>query len=240
MGCCQYYRGYLNPKSKNSSTSLNKLKETNLSNKNFKTEDNNNRVEIDKLLNKMIKNKKPEFALLKNKKNVFLDKIKEEDSEYKEEITLIQQHTQINSKRDSSQNKMLRKNKSYSKFNTKLSEELFHKKLNEYKEMNISKDNYLDHRIKESKTENNFNIVNSNDDDTNEEIGKNNFEIYRYNIYNILKLNKDIDSPKKSKIGNIKPNRKFIKIYEEDEINANTIPHTPKYIFSEVSSKAKN
>ena len=237
MGCCQNSRGYLNSQNKNSSTSLNKIKETNLSSDNFKFKNSVSK----KQLNKSIKIKKPEFILLKNKKNIILDKINEEDSEYKEDAAIIQQETQKNSDKNNSQKNMLRKSKSHLKFNTKLSEEIFHKKLNEYKEMNISKNSYQIQKIKESKSENNFNVINNNynndnnDDDTNEDIGKNSFEINKYNIFNVLKLNKDIYSPKKNKIQNLKYNRKFIKLYEEDEITANTISHTPKCVYPDGS-----
>ena len=81
MGCCENYKnllGYQNKASSSSSSSLMKLKETNLSG----GKKTSSPILIDNVLKTLLRAKTPQLTLKKPKKLKVLDKINEEESEY--------------------------------------------------------------------------------------------------------------------------------------------------------------
>ena len=154
MGCCENINNLFD-KNKNLSKSFS-LKEKNLSTNNKDYKFNIDNAYIKKLLKN---NQTPKFDLNVYKRYKILDKINEEDSEYKEssvntriinnekksnkykerEIKKIVKNNIGNKKLEKM--KISRRNRSFSEFKTILSEDIFYKKLNEYKKND--KINYL-------------------------------------------------------------------------------------------------
>ena len=120
--------------------------------------------------------------------------------------------------------KILRKNRSYPKFKTKLNEEMFVKKLNEYMENNkLKNNNYSNYisqlnNLKESKSEQFFHKT----------IGYSTLKdsINKMNKENLIRKNKN--KTKNNIYKNKKEKENMIQYYEEDEINKNTMHHIPR------------
>lgn len=239
MGCCENSRiflGYQNKKS-SSSSSLNALKETNLSNEIKK----DSPIYIDKVLKKLLRNKTPKLYLNKYKKYKVLDKINEEESESKESSAnnqkyflkeKIVENLKIKKEKLKTQNiklekiKTLRKNRSHPKFKIKLNEEMFIKKLNEYKENSKNTKtkettyyNYISQlsRCKESKSEKLYDKT--GEASLRDTINKINKE-YKNTKINKNKRKNNIFIPKKEKENKTQ--------YYEEEINKYSIQHVPK------------
>ena len=247
MGCCENYKnllGYQNKASSSSSSSLMKLKETNLAG----GKKTSSPISIDNVLKTLLRTKTPQLTLKRPKKLKMLDKIKEEESEYIESSMNYQKmmsKEKINNFRSSKKKdmsktnnikieniKILRKNRSHPKFKTKLNEEMFIKKLNEYKKNKSRRNLYINSlsylsQLKESKSERllgSFYEKTGGDSSFKESINKINKEkknktIIRNNIninYNMQSKNKDKGT--------------FTQYYEE-EINKNSLQHhLPKSI----------
>ena len=169
MGCCENSRNVFgNNKKSTNSSSTKTLQETNLSNEISKDSHNY----LDDVLKTLLRSKTPKITINKSKNKKILDKIKEEEfesngSSLKDQRMLYKGKKALNIKTEKlkKQNikleniKILRKNRSYPKFKTKLNEEMFVKKLNEYMENNkLKNNNYSNYisqlnNLKESKSE---------------------------------------------------------------------------------------
>ena len=176
MVCCEKTINILGCQNKvSSSSSLIALKETNLSN----GTKNDSPISLNKVLKSLLRDKSPNLKVNFNKskkKKLFLEKIKEEESESKESSINNQKmiskeklieirnskKLKIISKKNYNKKleniKILRKNRSHPKLKTKLNEEIFIKKLKEYKNNKTKGNNYINNlsyisQLIESKSE---------------------------------------------------------------------------------------
>ena len=247
MGCCENYKnllGYQNKASSSSSSSLMKLKETNLSG----GKKTSSPILIDNVLKTLLRAKTPQLTLKKPKKLKVLDKINEEESEYVESSMnrqkmmskekILDLRNSIKKDKSKTNNikieniKILRKNRSHPKFKTKLNEEMFIKKLNEYKNnkskrnLYISSLSYLS-QLKESKSERLLGSLyekSGGDSSFKESINKINKE-KKNKIINRNKINLNYNMFSKSK------DKSTVIEYYEEEINKNSLQHhIPKSI----------